>query len=407
MRIVRALVPWRERLDCAFGTSHGNANLELIDVLIVMLAAFYNPTVRSQRCIEALSRQPRVREQTGIARVPRSTFSDALRRFDPEQLRPLIEQLAARVPALGRRDADLERITRQIIAADGSYFELMGEAAWALVNNTRNADGSLRRDKVRLNLQLDVLRFTPVDCDISGGDDTSEARAFIRRLKSDVIYVVDRNFVNYAFINAVFDRGSNLVLRLKKDNVFDVESTRELTAKDRAAGVLSDEVGHLSGARSAANADHRSFTARPPTKLLRRVTIWDEKNQKQLVLVTDLLDVPAHVIGVIYRQRWQVELFFKWLKCWASFDHLISHDPRGITLQFYIAVIATLLTHLATGRRVSKYNLLYLGWVAQGLMSWQDMEAGLAVIEREKELERARLKRKRAAALLPEAKPGH
>ncbi len=248
MRVVRMLLPWRERLDSAFGTSHGNANLELIDVLIVMLAAFYNPTVRSQRCIEALSRLPRVREQTGVARVPKSTLSDALRRFDPEQLRPLIEQLVARVPALGRRDADLERITRQIVAADGSYFELMGEAAWALVNNTRNADGELRRNQVRLNLQLDVLRFMPIDCDISGGDDTSEGKAFIRRLKSDVIYVVDRNFVNYAFINAVFERGSNLVVRLKTQNGFDVESTRPLSDKDRACGVLCDEVGHMRGA---------------------------------------------------------------------------------------------------------------------------------------------------------------
>ncbi len=147
----------------------------------------------------------------------------------------------------------------------------------------------------------------------------------------------------------------------------------------------------------------------PPKKMLRRVTIRDEKNQKELVLLTDLLDVPAYVIGVIYRQRWQIELFFKWLKCWAGFDHLLSHDPRGITLQFYVAVIATLLTHLATGRRVSKYNLLYLGWVAQGVMNWQDMEAGLAVIEREKELERARLKRKReaAAASSPKTKTSH
>jgi Transposase DDE domain len=398
MRVLRMLLPWRDRLDSAFGTSHGNANLELIDVLLVMLAAFYNPTVRSQRCIEAFSRQKQVREQIGVARVPRSTLSDALRRFDPEQLRPLIEQLVARVPGLGRRDADLERITRQIIAADGSYFQLMGEAAWALAANTRNEDGVLRHDQVRLNLQLDVQRFAPVDCDISGADDASEAKAFIRRLKSGVIYVVDRNFVNYAFINAVFERGSNLVLRLRKDNGFDVESTGALTDQDQACGVRCDQVGYLRGARSAGNADHRSFTAAPTKKLLRRVTIWDEKNQTHLVLLTDLLDVPAYVIGVIYRQRWQIELFFKWLKCWASFDHLLSHDPRGITLQFYVAVIATLLTHLTTGRRVSKYNLLYLGWVAQGLMSWLDMEAGLAVIEREKELERIRLQRKRDAA---------
>ena len=58
-------------------------------------------------------------------------------------------------------------------------------------------------------------------------------------------------------------------------------------------------------------------------------------------------------------------------------------------------MIATLLTHLTTGRRVSKYCLMYLSWVSQGLMTWQDMEAGMAVIEREKELEGLRLSRKR------------
>jgi|GEM_PF-3775006 len=69
MRVIRMLMPWRERLDCGFGTTHGNADLRLIDVMMVLLAAFYNPTVRSQRCIEALSRQPRMREQTGVGRV--------------------------------------------------------------------------------------------------------------------------------------------------------------------------------------------------------------------------------------------------------------------------------------------------------------------------------------------------
>lgn len=392
------LLPWRGRLDSAFGTSHGNADLQLIDVLIVLLAAFYNPLARSQRCIEALTRQPRVREQTGVARVPRSTLSDALRRFEPEQLRPLIEELVGRIPALGRRDADLERITRQIIAADGSYFSLMGEAAWALTSTGRNDDGSLRRDQVRLNLQLDVRRFTPVDCDLSGGDDAGEAKAFIRRLKPGVIYVADRNFVNFAFVNAVFEKDSNLVLRLKKSNSFTIASSRELDEQDHVCGVLSDEVGHLPGAQSVGNEDHRSFSAKPPTRALRRVTIWDEKNQTRLILLTDLLDVPARVIGVIYRQRWQIELFFKWLKCWAGFDQMISRDPRGVTLHFYVAVIATLLTHLTTGRRVSKYSLMYLSWVEQGLMSWQDMEEGMALLEREKELERLRLTRKRAAA---------
>src|ERR1700733_10594360 len=99
--VVRELLPWREQLATAFGTGHGNADLQLIDVLIVMLAGFFNPLVRSQRLVEALSTQQWMQERTGVERIARSTLSDALARFDPEQLRPLIEQLSKRVPALG------------------------------------------------------------------------------------------------------------------------------------------------------------------------------------------------------------------------------------------------------------------------------------------------------------------
>lgn len=403
MRIIRMLLPWREHLATAFGTDHGNADLKTIDVLIVMLAAFFDPMARSHRCIEALSRQEHLREQTGIARVPKSTLFDAFRRFDPEQLRPLIGMLAARIPALGRRDADLEAITRQILAADGSYFELLGEAAWAMNSGRCHHDGTPRQDQFRFNLQLDVQSFSPVDCDISGGDDNTEAAAFMRRLKPGVIYVADRNFVHYGFVNAVLSKDSNLVLRLKKSNKFAVESSRQMDDSDHAAGVIADERGHLCGAQSEGNEDHRSFSDKPPARLLRRVTIFDEKNQTPLVLLTDLMDVPARVIGTIYRQRWQIELFFKWLKCWAGFDQMISRDPKAITLHFYVAVIATLLLHLTTGRRPSKYSLMYLGWVSQGLMSWESMEAGMAVLEREKELARLRQKRKRLEAALSES----
>jgi len=94
MRIIRMLLPWREKLATAFGTSHGNADLTTINVLMVMLAAFYNPMASSLRCIDALTRQKHIREQTGLSRVARSTLSDALKRFDPDQLKPLIIGIA-------------------------------------------------------------------------------------------------------------------------------------------------------------------------------------------------------------------------------------------------------------------------------------------------------------------------
>jgi hypothetical protein len=96
------------------------------------------------------------------------------------------------------------------------------------------------------------------------------------------------------------------------------------------------------------------------------VTVWDPKNRQEIYLLTDLLDVPAYVVGAIYRRRWQIELFFRWLKLWAAWDHALSFSRTGITLPFYVAVIAGLLMHVRSGRKVNKYMLFLMGQVAGG-----------------------------------------
>lgn len=396
LNVVRRLLPWREQLASNFGTTHGNASLPLIDVLIVMLAAFYNPMIRSQRLIEALSQQEWMKGQTAVGRVARSTLSDALKRFDPQVLHPLIAELTRRVPALGRRDADLAGITRQILAADGSYFNLAGEVVWALTFARGPRKPSQKaQSRVRLNLQLDVERFIPVEADVSGAGDGSEAKAFQRQLRRGVIYLVDRNFVNWGFLQDILAHDSNFVVRLRKDVGFGAEHALPLCAQDVERGVRSDDLGHLTGPRSASNEGRPRRTGPVPVQTLRRVVIWNADRQEFVQLLTDLLDVPAYVIATLYRLRWQIELFLRWFKCWANMAHLISQSPQGVTFQFYVAIIATLLLHLATGTRVSKYALFWLGSVASGLATYEQMCVGLARIEREKALARARLARKR------------
>jgi len=394
LAVVQALLPWRKQLQTGFGTTHGNASLTLADALMVMLAAFYNPVVRSQRLIEALSEQTWMQEKVALQRIAKSTFSDALKRFDPATLEPLIAQLVKRVPGLATRQPDLADITRRIVAADGSYFTLAGDVVWALQHHA----GKRKVSSVRLNLQLDVEAFVPVKADISGREEGSEAKAFQRQLESGVIYLVDRNFTNWGFLQAVLDAGSNVVVRLRKDVLFAVQEHRPLSEKDRQADVKEDALGQLTGPVSKGNEGRRCRQGHAPQQTLRRVIVWDPVNQKDVILLTDLLDVPAHVVGLLYRLRWQIELFLRWLKCWAGLEHLISKSPQGITFQFYVAVIGTLLLHIATGRKVSKYALFWLNAVATGQATWEQMQVGLARIEREKQLEKARLARKKAAA---------
>jgi hypothetical protein len=366
---------------------HPNRTLHYDTILTTLLMGFFNSAVRSLRTLEDQSRCESFNRDLPVDRVCRSTLSDALAQMDPKHLLPIIQSLMKRVPALRRQDDDLHALLRTIIAADGSVFTVPADVLWAIA--LKRSNGQPGR-QIRLNLQLDVLKFLPTDLSVSGGDDGSESAAFMRDLAAGVIYVADRNFVDFKFIHAVFDKGSDLVVRLKLDTKFIATEEKAITDADRAANVVSDRIGYVPGSSGSPGFGDR---------LLREVVLIDPRSGKPVRLLTSLLEVPARIIGLIYRHRWMIELFFKWLKCVARVRHLFSQSQNGITTEFYVAVIAVLLSYLRTGgRRPSLYAFNCLGYVAAGLMSVQTMLDILRQRERERELERARLARKRAAA---------
>jgi hypothetical protein len=363
---------------------HPNRTLHLDTVLTTLLLAFHHPASRSLRQIDSLSRSDLAATQLPDERVCRSTLSDALAQMDPVHLLPLIAELAKKIPGLHRQDHDIACLLRRVIAADGSVFTVPADVLWAIAL-TRKNDKPGRQ--IRLNLQLDVLQFLPVQMSVSGADDGSESAAFARDLLPEVIYVADRNFVDFKFIHAVFDKGSDIVVRLKKDTNFIAIEEKAITDADRDANVISDRIGHVPGSAGSPGFGQR---------LLREVTVTDSRTGKPLRLLTNLLDVPARTIGLIYRDRWMIELFFKWLKSVARIRHLFSHSQNGITTEFYVAVIGVLLSYLNTGRRPSTYTFACLGYVAMGIMRVETMMQILAEREHERELDRARQARKRA-----------
>jgi len=366
-----------QRLRAAY--DHPNRLLHMDTLLVALLYAFYNPTCRSLRTLEGLGRL--CRDELGIDQLCRSTTADALAAFDPERLRPIIHDLRRRLPALSRADADLERITQQIIAADGSYFNLYADVAWALHLTRRNGkDGA----QMRLNVQLDTRNDMPVALSLSGRAQPSETAAVAQNLLPDAVYLLDRNFIDFDFFHAVLDAGSDFVVRARDHAPnFDPECLLPLSEQDAAHGVQSDRLGRLPG-RGA------------PDRPLRELVLCEPGTDTPIRLLTSLLEAPAYVVGLLYRRRWQIELFFRWLKVWGHFEHLISHSPGGLTIQFYVAVIGVLLTYLATGHRVSKYAVSLLTFVASGRATLDDILPILEKRERERQLERARLARRRA-----------
>jgi hypothetical protein len=371
------LQPHLERLRAAY--DHPNRTLHLDNLVVALLYGFYNPTCRSLRTLEGLGKV--CQDELGVQQLCRSTTSDAMAAFDCHLLTPIIEDLRRRLPAISRADADLEQITNQVIAADGSYFNIYADVAWAIHLTRSNGKDAAH---IRLNFQMDVRNWAPMAASVSGKAQGSETAAVAGDLLPGVIYLVDRNFIDFEFFHAVLDKGSDFVVRCR-DNApnFIARQERPLTDRDRADGVVSDRVGILPG-RDA------------PDRMMREVVLRDPQTGKSIRVLTSLMDVPAYLIGVLYRHRWQIELFFRWLKVWGNFEHLISHSRNGLTIQFYVAVIGVLLTYLSTGHRVSKYAVSLLTFVAAGQATLEDILPILEKREREKQLERARLARKRA-----------
>jgi Transposase DDE domain len=364
---------------------HPNRVLHYDELLVAHLLGFYDGVVRSLRTLDARTVSGEtIRESLDDLRLARSTISDAMGQLPAAALLPLLKELLARLPANCSNPelADLVTLKKRLCALDGSYFRIPADVLWAMMHIRPNGQSARQ---IRLDLHLDVLRFVPTHARVDGQDQSSEPQAFIGTLESGVIYLADRNFVDYGFLRAVIDLGSDFVVRIKKNSVVAVQADAVLTPGDIEAGVLRDQRVTLPGSRWTRGVDTP----------LREVVVFDPVRRQEVRLLTTLLDVPAQTIGKLYRHRWAIELFFRWLKCVAKIKHLFSQSSNGITLQFYVVIIATLLMYLRTGSKPSVYCLVLLSSAASGDLCLEKVPEVLERIARERELERLRRAKKK------------
>lgn len=231
-------------------------------------------------------------------------------------------------------------------------------------------------------MHFDILRGLPVHATLTDGR-ASEAEQLRDSLTAGCFYVCDRGFQQYQLLADIIAKGSDFLVRLRKTASYEPIETRPLTAADHAAGVLSDTQVHLGWRKE------RTAIKQP----LRLVEIAQpDKPDQPLLLVTNRFDLPAETISVIYRHRWQVELFFRWLKCMANFKHFYSESPQGMTLQIYIALIGTLLIAIETGAKPSSYDYALMSMAVNGLAPMDQILAQAAKrrAERHRAAERQR-----------------
>lgn len=375
--------------------AHGNRRLFLDDVFVAYLLAFFNPTIRSLRTIEDFSQTVQAQKHLSIRKITKSTLSDFNRVADPERLQPILDALRQQLARQSRRpaaDDDLTRLLQQTVAVDGTFLPAVAEVAWAVCN--QNHHGT-REHRARVDVHLSVSTWLP-EAVVLPAPGQSEAASASERLQPGRVYLYDRGFMSFA-LAAHYDEShewqSHFVARYRpagsNSPALQEAESRELTEKDQAAGVLSDRVGYFQSSNPRRHA-------LPPVPLREVIVACQENGQpSQLRLMTSLLDVSAHVIAKLYQHRWQVELFFRWLKSYANFGHLISHRSEGVQTHFYVTVIAVLLMYLHTGYRPSKYLFALMGQVGMGMATLEEIMPILRERERQNDLARQSAARRR------------
>jgi hypothetical protein len=364
--------------------SHGNRQLFLDDVFIAYLLAFFNPGLRTLRTIEDFSETRQAQKHLTIRKLCKSTLSDFNKIADPARLQPILGQLRREVLKLGpgKGATPLTDLYRKVLAVDGTFLKAAASVVWA-IRRRGNKTGA------RLDFHVDVGTWLPELLVIPEAQQ-SEAETAEEAITPGAIHLYDRGIFSFELIAAHAPRSADFVMRIREPGPrcpkLETVEARELTQEARDAGVVGDRLARLQGSA------HR----KAPDLVLREVVIIPADDPESPVyLLTTLLDIDASILGILYRYRWQIELFFRWLKSYARFDHLISHNRRGVLLNFYVAVIGVTLMYLQMGQRPSKYLFLLMGMVANGSASLEEVLPILRERERRCKLQRDRVARRR------------
>jgi hypothetical protein len=359
---------------------HGLRQLHMQRYLRLFLLGVYNPVVSSMRALCQASHLPRVQKEIRGGPVALSRFSEAQAVFDPEVLRLAMEELVRRGAAQLQEmkgGRGLEPETLKII--DSTLWTVLPRMAWAEYGGGRGG----KANAVRLHLKLRVSDVTPSDAAITVGK-TCERQAMREELKKGEVLIGDRNYSeNYELLEEMVAKGAGFLFRLRNNAALEWKQEEELSEADREAGLVQAGRARL-GKRGT----------RPELRFVR----IEPKNGEPVLLVASshFEEMSAGQLAELYRRRWEVELFFRWLKCIVPCRHWFAESQRGVSFQIYLSLIYALMLTEWLGYRPSKRVMELIAWRESGWATDEDFIAGLAREAHAHQLRQARKNKKKA-----------
>jgi hypothetical protein len=337
------------------------------DYLSLFLFGLFNPVVRTMNGLCAASTLPRVQGEVCSRPVSPGSFSEAQALLDPALLVAVFTELSQELigrarAARGPRGA---REARHWLIQDSSLFQALPHMYWALWRRQGCAQA-----QVRLHLSLDVAQDSPARATVTPGKACERAwwRAHWQRGDG---YVGDRYYgEDYQLFGELDGAGVAFVVRLRDEAVIDVREELPVSEADRQVGVIRTAWVAL-----GCKARYRSIRLR---------AVWVQTPKEVIVLVSNLAveELSAGELALLYKQRWQIELFFRWIKCVLGCRHWLAESPAGTSIQLYLALIAALLLQLYCGERPNRRQFELIQFYLLGVASLEELWAGL---QRERE----------------------
>ena len=318
---VMAHVPWKTfgRIIERHNGDAGVRTLSCADVFRVM--AFAQLTWReSLRDIEVcLSSNQGKLFHMGLKNVPaRSTLADALNLRDWRIYHALAMRLIARARELYVKEPMSVDLDATVYALDSTTIDLcLSLFDWAPFRSTKAA--------VKMHTLLDLRGAIPTFIHVSDGKLGDVNVLDILPLEAGAFYIMDRGYLDFARLFKLHQSGAFFVTRAKRGmNARRVYSG----ATDRTTGVICDQRIALNG----------FYVKKDYPEHLRRVRFKDPQSGKTLVFLTNNMTLPALTIAALYKSRWQVELFFKWIKQHLRIKRFLATSENAVKTQIWCAV---------------------------------------------------------------------
>jgi hypothetical protein len=345
----------------------GNRILHMDQYISLLLLHMFNPICTSLRSLQQASELKKVQKKLGVSRASLGSLSEASTVFDSRRMLEIIEQLGRQLEPIAHHNK-LKDLPGILTAVDGTLLKCLPKIAWALwIDDKHKA--------VKNHVHFEVLKGVPVKATITEGNG-NEKDVLAETLEAGRIYVLDRGYAKYGLLQKILDHRSSFVCRIQDNYVCEVVEERPITADGEAAGVVRDRIVRLG---SNAKSDAISGTVRvvevkcrPHVKRMHGGRGGPEQSQT-IVIATDLLEVEADVIGLIFQHRWTIEIFFRFYKHILGCRHLLSYNQNGIELQTYSAIIACMLISLWTGRKPTRRTYEMLCWYFTGMADEEEL----------------------------------